>query len=84
MQAMDFMKDWNSWRATVQDAISQGRAIGLSDEQIQELSETFSNFLAEKVCPATPEEKLLKEMWNKASPDERKTLARIFIRTMEK
>jgi hypothetical protein len=32
------------------------------------------DFLVEKVCPATKEEELLKEMWNVGTPDERKVL----------
>jgi len=84
MQAMDFMKDWNTWRATIKVAVSQARAIGLSDKQIQEISETFANFLAERVCPATPEEALLRDMWNTSSPDERKVLTKILFKMMEK
>lgn len=84
IEGMDFMKDWNAWRTTIREAISQARKLGLSDERIQEMSESFANFLAEKVCPATPEEKLLKEMWNTSSPDERKVLVRILFKMMEK
>ncbi len=78
------MKDWNAWRATIRDAIAQARKLGLSDKRIQDLSERFINFLAEKVCPATPEEELLKEMWNTAAPDERKALVAILFKMMEK
>ena len=81
---MDFMKDWNSWRVTLKGAISQARTAGVPDEQIQNMAESFANFLAEKVCAATPEEKLLKDMWNTASPDERKVLTRVLFKLMEK
>ncbi|NIQ33405.1 MAG: DUF3243 family protein [Nitrososphaeria archaeon] len=84
IEAMDFMKDWNTWRTTIREGISQARKLGLSDETIQKLSVAFTNFLAEKVCPATPEEELLKEMWNVSTPDERKVLTRIFFKMIEK
>ncbi|UCF58766.1 MAG: DUF3243 family protein [Candidatus Bathyarchaeota archaeon] len=84
MEAMDFMKDWNTWRSTIREAISQARNLGLSDETIQELSEAFANFLSEKVCPATPEEELLKEMWDISNPEERKVLTQIFFKMIEK
>ena len=78
------MKDWNSWRTTIREAISDARKAGLSDKQIQKMAESFANFLAEKICPATPEEKLLKDMWNVSSPDERKVLTRVLFKLMEK
>jgi len=84
MEAMDFMKDWDTWRSTIREAISQARNLGLSEETIQQMSEAFANFLSEKVCPATPEEELLKEMWDVSTPEERKVLTRIFFRMIEK
>lgn len=83
IEAMDFMKDWGQWRSTLKDAIQQGRKLGLSDDTIKSLSVNVGEFLANKVCPATKEEELLKEMWDVASPDERKMLASIIFRMME-
>ncbi len=83
MEAMDFMKDWDTWRSTIREAISQARNLGISEETIQEIGETLANFLSEKVCPATPEEELLKEMWNVSRPEERKVLTRILFRMIE-
>ncbi len=84
IEAMDFMRDWDAWRSTIRDAISQARNLGLSEEAIQLTGQALADFLAEKVCPATPEEKILKEMWNVATPQERKDLARILFRMIEK
>jgi len=84
IQGMDFMKDWNTWRTTIRGAISQARNLGIPDEQIRKMYEAFADFLAQKICPATPEEALLKEMWNKANPEERKALTGILFKMMEK
>jgi sulfur relay (sulfurtransferase) DsrC/TusE family protein len=83
IEGMDFMKDWAQWRATLKQAIEQGRKMGLSDETIQSLSANVGDFLATKVCPATKEEELLKEMWDVASPHERKMLASIIFRMVD-
>jgi sulfur relay (sulfurtransferase) DsrC/TusE family protein len=80
LNAMDFVKDWKDWRSTLKDAIKRGRSMGLSDAVIQRLSVKVGDFLAEKVCPATKEEELIKEMWDIASPDERKTLAALIFK----
>ena len=83
IEAMDFMKDWDTYRKTLHEAIAEARKYGLTDEQIKEFASTFVDFLAQKVCPATPEEVLLKELWNVGTPKERKVLTSLLIKIME-
>jgi hypothetical protein len=84
INAMDFMKDWASWRGNLQDAIKRGRDFGMSDDMIQNLSVKVGDFLAKKVCPATPEEQLMKDLWEVATQEERKTLATLMFKLVEK
>jgi len=81
--AMDFMKDWKTWRESLHDAIAEGRKYGMSDEEIKELAVTVGDFLAKNVCPGTNEEALLKEMWDISTPQERKILASLIFRMVE-
>jgi hypothetical protein len=83
INALDFTKDWQSWRETLREGIATARGIGIPDEDIKDMAVRLGDFLAEKVCPATPEEELIKEMWSAASPDERRVLATIIFRTLE-
>jgi sulfur relay (sulfurtransferase) DsrC/TusE family protein len=82
LQGMDFMKDWDTWRSTVKEAISAGKKFGMTDDQIKNAAVEVGDFLAEKVCPATKEEELIKEMWNKASSEERHSLASALLKAM--
>jgi hypothetical protein len=77
---MDFVKDWQEWRSTLDDVFTQSRKLGLSDEKTQQLSDNVGNFLMTKVCPATKEEELLKDMWAVATPEERKVLASLILK----
>ena len=77
---LDYAKDWDQWRATLKEAVAKGRAAGLSDEMIQALSVKIGDFLVKKVCAETKEEELLREMWQVAEKDERKTLARLMFK----
>lgn len=83
LQAMDFLKDWKTWRESLGEAISAARKFGVSDDTIKKMSTKVGDFLSEKVCPATKEEELLKEMWDAASPDERKTIAGLIFKMVE-
>jgi len=83
LQAMDFLKDWKTWRETLGDSIAAARKFGVSDETIKQMSVKMGDFLAEKVCPATKEEELLKEMWDVGTPEERKTIATLIFKMLK-
>ncbi|NYT00515.1 MAG: DUF3243 domain-containing protein [Methanocellales archaeon] len=84
IDAMDYVKDWATWTGHLKTAINQGRKFGMSDETIRRLSVKVGDFLANRVCPATPEEQLMIDMWSVATPDERKTLATIMFKMLDK
>ena len=80
---LDYVSDWQKWRESLHEAIREARKLGWTDEEIKDTATRVGDFLAERVCPATPEEKLLQELWNAGTPDERKTLATLLFKIME-
>jgi hypothetical protein len=80
---IEYVGDWDKWRNNLRRAVSVGKTVGMSDEEIEGLATQIGDFLAEKVCPATPEEELLKEMWNVAEPEERKMIAGLMVKMSE-
>ena len=80
IMGMDFMKDWKTWRASLHDAIAEGRKYGLSDDEIKSWAVEIGDYLAKNVCAGTAEEALLKELWDIASAEERKTLATLIFK----
>jgi hypothetical protein len=80
IMAMDFMKDWKSWREGLHEAIKEGRKYGLTDEEMKAWATEVGGYLAKNVCAGTPEEALLKELWDVATPDERKVIASLIFK----
>jgi hypothetical protein len=83
LDAMDFVKDWTSWRSTLKDAIGRGKKMGMTDETIQSLAVKVGDFMTEKVCPGNPEEVLLKELWEAGNVDERTALAAMIFKAVK-
>jgi len=83
INTLDFTKDWESWRNTLKDAIATARVLGVSDDEIKEIAVQLGDFLAEKVCPATKEEEFIKQLWDAATPEERRTLANVIFKTLD-
>jgi hypothetical protein len=83
VEALDVMKDWSTFRKSLHEGISAAKKFGMSDEEIQKAAMRVGDFLNEKVCPATPEEQLLKEMWDVGSSDERKAIASVLFKMVK-
>ncbi|MEN6315072.1 MAG: DUF3243 family protein [Clostridiaceae bacterium] len=52
----------------------------MSDEDIKAWAVKIGDYLSKKVCAGTAEEALLKELWDVASPEERKTLGNLIFK----
>lgn len=80
LSALDYVKDWDTWRNTLKEGIAEARKFGVSDETIKSMAVKIGDFLASKVCPQTKEEELLKQMWDIATPEERKVIATLMFK----
>jgi len=80
LSALDYVKDWDVWRKTLKEGIAEARKFGVSDETIKTMAVKMGDFLASKVCPQTKEEELLKQMWDVATPEERKVVATLMFK----
>jgi hypothetical protein len=69
--------------ATLKEGIQAARKMGVSDETIQNMAARVGDFMVQKVCPATKEEELLKELWNAGTPEERKVLATLILKLVK-
>ena len=52
----------------------------MSDEEMKVWALEAGNYLAKNVCAGTAEEALLKELWDVAAPEERKTLGTLIFK----
>jgi hypothetical protein len=82
INSLDFTQDWEDWRTTLKEGIAAARGMGIPDDEIKDMAVRLGDFLAEKVCPATKEEELIKDMWSVAEPEERRVLANVIFRTL--
>jgi len=80
LSALDYVKDWDTWRKTLKEGIAEARKFGVSDETIKTMAVKMGDFLASKVCPQTKEEELLKQMWDVATTEERKVIATLMFK----
>jgi hypothetical protein len=68
------------WKEFLGERVEMAKKIGLNDESISKLAFEIGTFLEEKVDPKNDEERVLKELWDVGSEEERKTIARLMVK----
>ncbi len=83
LRGFDWVNDWPTWRDNVKERIAVAHKFGVPDETVRAIATRVGDLLAKKASPTTQEEKLLKEMWNVATPDERKTITTLILKMVQ-
>ena len=80
LNTMNFLENWDTWRSDLSEMVSSARESGDSEEKVREMVIDTLDFLAKRVCPESSEDQIIAQMWNGASPEDRKTLADLILR----
>ncbi|GAX89459.1 DUF3243 domain-containing protein [Effusibacillus lacus] len=80
---MSVLDNFDRWKEFLGDRVEQAKAAGLSDQQITDVATKMGEYLANKVDPENPQERLLKQLWD-ANPDQRSTMAKMMINLVTK
>lgn len=81
---MNNLDNWNEWKKTLGKAVDIGEAIGMSEKTINNVAEKVGTFLSNAVEPRNHQERVLKEMWDVADDNDRKTLAKLVVKMTDK
>jgi len=75
---------FDKWKSFLSDRVEQAKKAGMSEETISKLAFQIGEQLESKVDPKNDEERLLKELWDVGNEEERKTIARLMVKFVEK
>lgn len=78
------LETFEKWKHFLAGRVEQAKKAGMSDETISKLAFQIGEFLDEKVDPKNTEERLLKQLWDLGDVEERKTIARLMVKLVEK
>lgn len=77
---MSILDNFSSWKQFLADRVEQAKDYGMSDEKMTEVAQYVGQYLSEHIRPENKEEQLLKELWDAASEEEQRALARTMIK----
>jgi len=75
---------WHQWKKMLGRAVHAAEFVGMSDARIDNLAFYMGDLLAKKVDPGNREQRLLNELWDEASEDEKRVLASLIVRMVDK
>ena len=78
------LDDFSRWKSFLGDKVEHAHAAGVSDRQITEFATRMGSFLADKVDPANPQERLLKQMWDVSDREDQKAIARAMVNLVQR
>jgi len=71
---------WEEWKQQLAQAVKIGESMNMSREQMAKRAEAIGDFLAQRVDPRNPEQKVLQELWQAADQDEQQAIAGAMIK----
>lgn len=74
------LTSFEKWKQFLSDRVKAAENIGMSEEKISKLAFQIGDFLANKIDPENKEERVLKDLWDVADENERKTIARLMVK----
>ncbi|MCU6795401.1 MULTISPECIES: DUF3243 domain-containing protein [Paenibacillus] len=74
------LKVFDRWKQFLNERIDQAEKAGMKDETINKLAFQIGEFLSDKVDPENNEERVLKELWDVADEQEKRTIAKLMVK----
>lgn len=81
---METESSWHEWKRMLGKAVDAGQVVGMSEKTINDTAYRFGEFFANHFDPGNREQRLLKEIWEQGNEDEKRTLAGMLARMVDK
>jgi len=81
---MELSVSWHDWKRVLQKAVHAAEFVGLSDDRINDLAFLVGEILAKDIDPGNREQTLLNILWNEADENDKKVLAKLIVRMVDK
>lgn len=78
------LSNFGTWKQFLSDRVEQAKSMGLNEDTISNLAFEIGSFLDEKVDPKNEEQRTLKELWDVGDESERKTIAGLMVKLVQK
>jgi Protein of unknown function (DUF3243) len=83
LENVKMIEDFDKWKETLHKVIHVSEAVGMKEETVVDIAKRIGDFLANKVDPENPQQRLIKQLWEVGSPEERHAMAHMIVKMVE-
>lgn len=73
---LKFFENWDHFLSTLAKGVKAARAVGISEDHIEDVAKMIGDFLYKHVDPENVEQRTIKERWENATDERRHAIAR--------
>ena len=81
---MEFETGWHTWKNMLGKVVNAAESVGLSDNRVNDTAYRVGNYFANNFDPGNREQRLMKELWDEADEGQKRVLATLMVRLVEK
>ncbi len=80
---VEIIENFDKWKDTLHKAIHVSEKVGMSEDTTTDIAKKVGDFLLRNVDSENPQQRLLKELWESGTQEERHSLAHMLINMIE-
>jgi len=84
LENVKMIEDFEKWKDTLHKTIHVSEKLGMSEDTVTDIGKKIGDFLMKNVDPENREQRLLKQLWETGTQEERHSLAHMLVKMVEK
>ena len=80
---MGVLENWQQWRRVLGEQVEAAKDDGMSKKFIEQAALHIGEYLAKNIEPQNEQERVLSDLWQVASSDEKKAIASCVVKLVE-
>lgn len=80
---MSVLDNFEQWKSFLADRLHQAEELGMNQQVISDIAYQIGDYLAKRVDPKNPEERVLADLWHVANEQEQRAIANMMIKLVQ-
>ena len=78
------IEDFDKWKDMLHKVVRTSRKVGMKEDTITDIAKKVGDYLHDHIDPENPEQRLLKQLWDVGTQEERHSLAHMIVKMVDK
>ncbi|WP_019119187.1 DUF3243 domain-containing protein [Brevibacillus massiliensis] len=81
---MSVLDNFSDWKQFLGERLGSAKEAGMENETVHNVAFQIGDYLAEQVQPKNEQERLLKELWEVGNEEQKRALASMMVKLVQK